>query len=109
MSLSRTSTHPGGGIIADELHISRKVEGGKLVQVDITLEDRTIKDIVIAGDFFLHPEEAILTIEDWLRGSSVDDVQGMMERASKEEWKLVGVTWEQVGELILECAGTGRT
>ncbi len=43
---------------------SYKVPGGKLIKVKIFVEDNRIRDITITGDFFLHPEECILAIEE---------------------------------------------
>ncbi len=50
-----------------------KVEGGKLIKVQLTLEDKKIKKIKITGDFFLHPEEVIEDIEQALEGCLLDE------------------------------------
>jgi lipoate-protein ligase A len=41
----------------------RKVPGGKLVRVDAVCERHVISNIHISGDFFVHPEEALFSIE----------------------------------------------
>ena len=41
----------------------RKVPGGKLVRMEAVCEGHFISDIHISGDFFVHPEEALFSIE----------------------------------------------
>jgi lipoate---protein ligase len=41
----------------------KKVPDGKLVRIDAVCEQHTISNIRISGDFFVHPEEALFTIE----------------------------------------------
>ncbi len=49
-----------------------KVVGGKLLRVRLSLGDdgecQTIRSITITGDFFMHPEDAIETLEQALTG-----------------------------------------
>ena len=49
-----------------------KVSGGKLLRVRLTLTTeetyRFISSIKLTGDFFIHPEDAIETLEDALTG-----------------------------------------
>ncbi|RLG27500.1 lipoate--protein ligase family protein [Methanosarcinales archaeon] len=49
------------------LHKSR----GGLIRCEVTLEDDRIMDIILSGDFFLYPEDALLHIADALRGLSI--------------------------------------
>ena len=41
----------------------RKVPDGKLVRMDAVCEQHIITNIRITGDFFVHPEEALFSIE----------------------------------------------
>jgi len=50
-----------------------KVEGGKLVKVQLETEGDKIKEVRIMGDFFLHPEEMIDELEKALKGSVLDE------------------------------------
>ncbi len=50
-----------------------KVEGGKLVKVQLRFEDDKIKKVKITGDFFLHPEELIDELEKKLEGSELNE------------------------------------
>ena len=45
-----------------------KVEGGKLIKVQLEIEDNKIKKVKITGDFFLHPEELIDEMEKAVEG-----------------------------------------
>jgi lipoate-protein ligase A len=45
----------------------KKIPGGKLVRVDVEF-DQHIEKCRITGDFFIHPEEALLAIEKSLNG-----------------------------------------
>ncbi len=50
-----------------------KVEGGKLVKVQLRSEGDKIKEVRITGDFFLHPEELIDELEKTLEGLMIDE------------------------------------
>ena len=49
-----------------------KTPGGKLVRVDAEVTDGTLRDVVVSGDFFLYPEEALEGITGALQGIPVD-------------------------------------
>ncbi len=49
----------------------RKVKGGKLLRVSLEHDGGVITEIVITGDFFLHPEEGLARLEEKLRGASL--------------------------------------
>ena len=49
-----------------------KVPNGKLVCFDVDSEGGTITNVRITGDFFLHPEDAIIEIEKSLIGIPAD-------------------------------------
>jgi lipoate-protein ligase A len=50
-----------------------KVQGGKLIKVQLALQDGKISRIKITGDFFLHPEDVIEEIEEALKGHVLDE------------------------------------
>lgn len=62
---------------------ARKVPGGKLVKV-LVRYDKVIEEIKVTGDFFLHPEEAIVDIEKALLGSRIDERENELERKVKK-------------------------
>lgn len=87
-----------------------KVPGGKLVRVKMELDDENITSIQILGDFFLHPEETIYTIEESLLGSKLSrkdllrGINSVMKEASAE---LIGATPEDIVNAILKAASRG--
>jgi len=53
------------------MHGEYKTPGGKLVRVDLEVRDDVLRDIVVSGDFFLYPEEALADITGSLDGLPV--------------------------------------
>jgi lipoate---protein ligase len=53
-------------------HGEFKTPGGKLVQVDFSVESGLLVDVLVSGDFFLYPEEALQGITSSLEGSPAD-------------------------------------
>jgi lipoate-protein ligase A len=49
-----------------------KVEGGKMLRARGEVSDGRIASVTITGDFFLHPEEAIESLETALAGARHD-------------------------------------
>ncbi|MFI6638003.1 biotin/lipoate A/B protein ligase family protein [Streptomyces sp. NPDC050504] len=63
------------------MHGEYKVPGGKLVVVDLEVEDGALRGVRVAGDFFLEPDEAILAINRALEGAPADtDAPGLAAR-----------------------------
>lgn len=91
---------------------SYKVPGGKLVRVRLEY-GRTIEGVTITGDFFLHPEEGIDTLEESLKGMEIGAGEGAMASAVRRAAEagglvLVGITPEGVAKAVreaLRCAG----
>ncbi len=52
----------------DWLHGEYKTPGGKLVAVDLAVADGVLRAVVVSGDFFLYPEEALGAIAGSLDG-----------------------------------------
>ncbi|GHE97195.1 lipoate--protein ligase A [Streptomyces longispororuber] len=63
------------------MHGEYKVPGGKLVVVDLDVEDGVLRHVRVAGDFFLEPDEAILAVDAALEGAPADtDAPGLAAR-----------------------------
>ncbi|GAA1359686.1 lipoate--protein ligase family protein [Streptomyces beijiangensis] len=63
------------------MHGEYKVPGGKLVVVDVDVRDGALRNVRVAGDFFLEPDEAILAIDRALEGAPSDtDAAGLAAR-----------------------------
>jgi lipoate-protein ligase A len=52
------------------MHGEYKTPGGKLVRVDFDVRGGALRDVVVSGDFFLYPEEALSDIAGSLDGLS---------------------------------------
>ncbi|MCA9877875.1 MAG: biotin--protein ligase [Thermomicrobiales bacterium] len=48
-----------------------KVPGGKLVAVEFVVVDGLLRDVVVTGDFFLYPEEALPVLAFAIEGAPV--------------------------------------
>lgn len=89
-----------------------KVPGGKLVRVRVEY-GRTVEEVTITGDFFLHPEEGIGALEESLKGMEVEAGEGAMAEALRRAAEanglvLVGITPEGIAKAVreaLRCAG----
>jgi hypothetical protein len=56
-----------------------KIPRGKLIAVELKLSKNIIKDIKISGDFFMHPEESILDLEEQLNGIETKDFRNCID------------------------------
>ena len=59
--------------------IGYKVSGGKLLRLQIDIEENIIINIKINGDFFVYPEESISEIEKFLIGKNVFEIDGLLQ------------------------------
>ncbi|WP_418276365.1 lipoate--protein ligase family protein [Isoptericola jiangsuensis] len=57
-----------------------KVPGGKLVAVDLAVEDDRLVDVRLSGDFFLEPDEALEVIDRALTGAAASTPTGELAR-----------------------------
>lgn len=84
-----------------------KVEGGKMIKVELTPQGGRVKRIKITGDFFLHPEELIEEIENMLVGSTLEEetisstIEEFMEKRGAV---LLGATPSDLARCILMAA-----
>ncbi len=66
-------------------HIDYKAPQGKLLRIDLNVEENIIKDINITGDFFVYPEGAIVVIENSLKGKKINEVNDVFDKIIKQE------------------------
>jgi len=75
-----------------------------LIRVRLVVEDKTIRDLEISGDFFMYPEDALWDLERLLVGkriekaSLVTEISGFYDRF---EVRSPGVTPEDFAEAIV--------
>lgn len=63
------------------MHGEYKVPGGKLVAVDAEVVDGILKDVVVSGDFFLEPDEALTVVSRSLDGLPADSTASVLADA----------------------------
>lgn len=62
--------------MSEALHGEYKVPGGKLVAVDLVVDDNRLTHVKVSGDFFLDPDEALDIIDAAIEGLSADTTIG---------------------------------
>ncbi|MFE4452522.1 biotin/lipoate A/B protein ligase family protein [Streptomyces sp. NPDC056796] len=86
------------------MHGEYKVPGGKLVVVDLENQGGVLRDVRVAGDFFLEPDEAITAIDRALEGAPADtDAAGLAARVEAmlpEGTVMYGITAEGVAVAV---------
>lgn len=95
------------------MHGEYKVPGGKLVVADVELAgegaDTTLASVVISGDFFLEPAEALLAINAQLYGlpasMPVADLASVVARAAGPDAEFVGFSPEAVAIAVRRALG----
>ncbi len=89
---------------AATVHGEYKIPGGKLVVVDLDERDGVLRDVRVAGDFFLEPDEAIDAINAALEGApSGTDGAGLAARvqaALPPGTVMYGLTAEGIGVAV---------
>lgn len=81
-----------------------KVEGGKLVKAQVTVDGDKISRVKITGDFFLHPEDFLEELEEALVGSILDEAslaKLIRSVAEKRNAVLLGVSPEDFAKCIV--------
>lgn len=91
------------------MHGEYKVPDGKLVAVDLDVVDGKLSRVVVSGDFFLEPDEALDDIVRALTGlphtSSVADLATAINSYLPKDARLLGFTPEAVGIAVRRALG----
>ncbi|WP_329307709.1 lipoate--protein ligase family protein [Streptomyces sp. NBC_01260] len=86
------------------MHGEYKVPGGKLVVVDLDVEGGALRNVRVAGDFFLEPDEAILAIDAALEGAPANtgtaDLTARIDAALPAATVMFGLTSEGVAVAV---------
>ncbi|MFC4604420.1 lipoate--protein ligase family protein [Rhodococcus kronopolitis] len=86
-----------------------KVPGGKLVAVDVEVDDGRLSRVSLSGDFFLEPDEALDDIVAAVIGMSVNadaaKIGHAISGALGDEVSMIGFTPESVGIAIRRALG----
>ncbi|MFH5823972.1 lipoyl protein ligase domain-containing protein [Georgenia sp. AZ-5] len=91
------------------MHGEYKVPGGKLVAVDVDVEDGRLARARVSGDFFLEPDSALEDINAALEGmpesASAEQLAQAISGALDEGVSLVGFSPESVGIAVRRALG----
>jgi lipoate-protein ligase A len=90
----------------------RKVPGGKLVRVEGTVEGDRLVDVVVSGDFFLEPDEALDDIRAALDGLPVNTpFEGVTAKveAARGEAVMFGFEPKDVALTVFRALGRATT
>jgi lipoate-protein ligase A len=91
------------------LHGEYKVPGGKLVAVDVAVEDGRFTRVSISGDFFLEPDSALETMNAALIGMPVaadaDELARAVSRVVDATATLVGFSPQAIGIAMRRAVG----
>ena len=89
-----------------------KTPGGKLIAVEFSVADEKLRNVVISGDFFLYPEEALTDITTSLEGTSVHDTESeIAERvryAMPRNAELLGSSPEAIATAVRRALRAGE-
>lgn len=95
------------------MHGEYKIPGGKLVVADVETAgeggDASLSSVVISGDFFLEPAEALLAIDSQLVGMAtstpVAEFADVVSRAAGAEAQFIGFSPEAVAIAVRRALG----
>ncbi len=103
---------PSGIIPIMALHGELKVPGGKLVVVDVVVEDGHLRQVEVSGDFFLEPAEALDDIVAALDGAPADADEDALARRIAARLRpgaeLMGFTPSAVAAAVRRALDDGR-
>lgn len=77
------------------MRCEEKVAGGKLVCIEVSASGGRVTAVSITGDFFLHPEERITSLENALLGIQLSESEESVARALEHalgDGELIGAT-----------------
>lgn len=84
-----------------------KTPGGKLISVEFDVQDATLWDVVVTGDFFLYPEDALPRLSRSLEGSSTtlraSDYAELVRSALAGDVELLGSSPEALATAVIRA------
>jgi lipoate-protein ligase A len=85
-----------------------KVQGGKLVCIEVWTEDGKVGKLRITGDFFLHPEDVIDALERALVGAPLTVSEGeaaAMFGKALGDAQLIGASCDDLARIFKKAVG----
>ncbi|MCB9359434.1 hypothetical protein H6503_05875 [Candidatus Woesearchaeota archaeon] len=88
-----------------QANIDYKVEGGKLLRIELMHKNDHILTIKLCGDFFIHPEYAIEDIEKGLMGVPFDHVsQRLKDIIQTKNIQLIGFSPDDLQKAVKQSS-----
>lgn len=82
-----------------------KTPGGKLIAVELSVRDGALRDVVVTGDFFLYPEEALPILASSLEGASASlgspEFAALVAAAIPPDVELLGASPEALATAVM--------
>lgn len=80
----------------------KKVEDGKLVKVDLTIDEK-INDVNLYGDFFLQPPSIREDLENKILGLNTDtDLKIILNNLEEVKGEIIGFSRTDLAQLVVE-------
>jgi hypothetical protein len=80
-----------------------KVPGGKLLRVSVDHEGEMLRKVKLSGDFFMHPEDALESLEAKLTGVRLSQVRGIVE-SELSEVRMYGIDAKSIIRALWEAS-----
>jgi lipoate---protein ligase len=94
------------------MHGEYKTPGGKLVVVDLEVEDEKLSKVMVSGDFFLYPDDAFPALTEALEGLSVDlaetEIAERVRMALPRDAELLGSSPEAIAAAVRRALAAGE-
>ena len=91
------------------MHGEYKTPGGKLVVADFTVAGGALREVMVSGDFFLYPDEALAAITGALEGAPVgaseEQLAARIRGALAPEVTMLGFSPEAIGRAVRRGLG----
>lgn len=85
-------------------HIDYKVPDGKLLRIDLQIQNGVVKEISITGDFFIHPETALTEIEEIIINNDINDVEEKLNKyVRQKKVDLIGFNVADLIKVMRQC------
>ena len=85
-------------------HAEYKMPGGKLVVVDLAIDQGLLLEVAISGDFFLEPDTALADINAALDGQPITatsaELAAMVARGLPGDVQMYGISCDAVAEVV---------
>jgi hypothetical protein len=94
------------------MHGEYKTPGGKLVVVDLEVQDAKLANVMVSGDFFLYPDDAFPTLTAALEGLEADltesEIAEKVRMALPRDAELLGSSPEAIAAAVRRALAAGK-